>query len=151
MKNSRMVPVSFLSALFLLDLAKPFEYYLHAEFLLAGVIAGAFIFPFSFMIVASIIAGVAFDCVSSGASLCSVEFPLYVLTIHAVARSLKSVLIRRMSAVSCIAFHVLFVSLLAQRFFVMYSISFFLQSVILLFLLRSILKQWTRHISVDSI
>ncbi|MFH1876148.1 MAG: hypothetical protein ABH865_04605 [Candidatus Omnitrophota bacterium] len=146
-----MLPIVFLSVLFLLDITKPFEYYLHAEFLLVGIIACAFVFPFSFTIVASVISGVMFDCVSSGTSLRSVEFPLYVLIIHSVTRSFKSVLIRRMSAFFCIAFHVLFVSLLTQRFFVVYSISFFLQSAILLFVLRYTLKQWTRRISVDSI
>jgi hypothetical protein len=138
MKTNSLFAALFLSVLFFLDILKPFAYYLHAEFFLLGVIAAAFMFPFTVALLGSIFGGVVFDCISSAPSMRSVEFPLYVLGIRYVLVNFESILARRAAGLLCILAHITFVSL-------------FLQSVLLLSLLYCMIKQWTTRLSVDSI
>jgi hypothetical protein len=79
MKRKKLKIILILFILLLLDLVKPFYYFLYIEFLFLGIIFVSLNFDIFFPLLCSLIFGYLKDCLSFASPLSIIEFPLIVI------------------------------------------------------------------------
>ena len=134
------------------DVIKPFNDVLQTEFLFLGIILLALYFPFFFSIVVSGVFGYLKDCLSfAGGSLNAIEFPLIVVFVYYVLSNFNKTMARAILPFCCFAVHIVLSGAHIEAAFPLFSVSFFIHSTLLFFLLKFLLKQWIVPLSAEYI
>jgi hypothetical protein len=152
MNKERLQISLVLFALLLLDISKPFEYYLNVDFLLLGIVYVALYYRGMFPFAVACIFGYLSDSFSfRDAPLALFEFPALFLAIRYCLANFNNASTRNLISVGAIIIHMFLKSAQVERVFFLYLITFLVHSTLIFLLLRHLINTWIRPLSAEYI
>ncbi len=134
-----------LGVLFMLDLLKPFNYWLATEFLFLGVIFVALNYPLRVAFVLGCVCGYFKDCLSySGGPLNLIEFGVVVILVHYLRMRFHQKPARIMIVLGMLAIHAILNSARIEGTPLPFVFLFFIHSFWVFILINYILRKWAR-------
>ncbi|UCD14974.1 MAG: hypothetical protein JSV34_04425 [Candidatus Omnitrophota bacterium] len=149
-KNVKIILILFI--FLLLDLLRPFGYFIHTEFLFLGIILLSLNYPFLLSLVLSIIFGYLKDALSYGnIPLNLIEFSCIAIFIHYFLYRFNKKIIRLIVFFMAIIIHVFFNVITTREFNFIFSLWFFMHSVPMFLLINYLSKKWVKTLSAEYI
>lgn len=151
-KEQTIKSVFILLILLVLDITKPFYYFIYTEFIFLGIIITALNSNLFLSFTLSIIFGYLKDTLNGqGIPLNLIEFSLLTIIIHSVLFRFNKPAAKIIIVLIALAAHIALHTANAGVASPLFILCFFIQSSLVYLLLNHLLRKWIKHSSVEYI